>query len=116
MVLRAFGAEGIARRIRHHCAMADTFAGWVEAEPGWELSAPHPFSVLCFRHLLPEASVAEQNAHNTAILDRVNESGDIFISHTMLGPTYVLRVAIGNLRTTDVHLARAWALLREAAG
>ena len=78
-------------------------------------SAPHPFSTLCFRHIVPGATLEETNAHNAKILDRVNESGDIFISHTMLGPTYVLRVAIGNLRTTGEHLARAWALLRAAA-
>ena len=115
MVLRAFGADGIARRIRHHCEMAGTFASWVEGEPEWELSAPHPFSTLCFRHIAPGATLEATNAHNAKILDRVNESGDIFISHTMLGPTYVLRVAIGNLRTTEAHLARAWTLLRAAA-
>ncbi len=115
MVLRAFGAEGIARRIRHHCELATTFAGWVKAAHGWEVAAPHPFSTVCFRHVPAGVPPGEVNAHNARILDRVNESGDIFISHTMLGPTYVLRVAIGNLRTGEDHLARAWALLCAAA-
>jgi len=115
MVLRAFGAEGIAARIRHHCELAGTFARWVQDAPGWDLAAPHPFSTVCFRHVPAGLTPTEVNAHNARILDRVNASGDIFISHTMLGPTYVLRVAIGNLRTGERHIARAWALLREAA-
>lgn len=115
MVLRAFGADGIAARIRHHCELATMFAGWVRAESEWEIAAPHPFSTVCFRHVPAGLSLAEVNAHNARILDRVNESGDIFMSHTMLGPTYVLRVAIGNLRTGESHLARAWELLRGGA-
>ena len=84
-------------------------------EPNWELSAPHPFSTVCFRHTPAGLDLAATNAHNAAILDCVNTSGDIFISHTMLGPTYVLRVAIGNLRTEQQHLSRAMTLLRAAA-
>ena len=115
MVIKAFGSEGIATRIRHHCELATTFAGWIQMEPNWELSAPHPFSTVCFRHTPTGLDLAATNAHNAAILGRVNTSGDIFISHTMLGPTYVLRVAIGNLRTEQQHLSRAMSLLRAAA-
>jgi aromatic-L-amino-acid decarboxylase len=118
MVIRAFGAEGIAERIRHHCALARTFADWVRAEgDGWSVAAPVPFSTVCFRHV-PEGETDETAiaSHNAAIMARVNESGDVFISHTKLGDQYVLRVAIGNLRTTQATLGRAWALLREAAG
>jgi len=114
MVLRAFGARGIATRIRHHCALAAEFAGWVKAESGWSLEAPHPFSVVCFRHA-SGADEPETNAHNARILDRVNASGDVFLSHTVLNGRYVLRVAVGNLRTGREHLARAWELLREAS-
>ncbi|MBI1808679.1 MAG: amino acid decarboxylase [Gemmatimonadetes bacterium] len=116
MVLRAFGAEGIATRIRHHCELATRFAGWVAAAPDWEIAAPFPFSTVCFRHVPPGMPAGEVNAHNARILDAVNASGDIFMSHTMLGSTYVLRVAIGNLRTGDEHIARAWTLLQGAAG
>lgn len=115
MVLRAFGADGITARIRHHCELAGTFAAWVGAEPGWEIVAPHPFSVVCFRHLLPGADEKALTAHNSRILDTVNESGDIFMSHTVLGGRYVLRVAVGNLHTEERHLAMAWDLLRTAA-
>jgi aromatic-L-amino-acid decarboxylase len=114
MVLRAFGARGIASRIRHHCALATDFAGWVRAEPGWSVEAPHPFSVVCFRHTVTGDDTAV-NAHNAAILDRVNASGEVFLSHTVLKGRYVIRVAVGNLRTEKAHLQRAWALLREAA-
>jgi aromatic-L-amino-acid decarboxylase len=117
MVIRAFGARGIADRIRHHCALAQDFAGWVRAadSPGWTVEAPHPFSVVCFRHDLG-GPIEESNAHNARILDRVNASGEVFLSHTVLRGRYVLRVAIGNLRTERRHLERAWRLLREAAG
>jgi len=117
MVIRAFGSDGIAERIRHHCALAQTFSGWVRAEGnGWSVSAPVPFSTVCFRHV-PEGETdeAEIASHNAAIMARVNESGDVFLSHTKLGDQYVLRVAIGNLRTTTATLERAWTLLRKAA-
>lgn len=114
MVIRAFGADGIATRIRHHCALAAEFAGWVRDEPGWTVEAPHPFSVVCFRHAANGTEV-DVAAHNARILDRVNASGEIFLSHTVLKGRYVLRVAIGNLRTRREHLERAWALLRTAA-
>jgi aromatic-L-amino-acid decarboxylase len=113
-VMRAFGIDGMAERIRQHCALAQQFAGWVRAEPGWDVMAPVNMSVVCFRHR-PDASMddAALAAHNAGILDRVNASGSIFMSHTKLGEDYVLRVAIGNLRTQEAHLAEAWRLLRE---
>lgn len=117
MVIRAFGADGIAERIRQHCLLARTFAGWVaDAHDGWTVCAPVPFSTVCFRHV-PEGETDEEElaSHNAAIMARVNESGDVFISHTKLGSQYVLRVAIGNLRTSEATLARAWSLLRGAA-
>ena len=115
-VMRAFGVEGLAARVRHHCALATTFASWVQAHPEWEVVAPVPMSVVCFRHR-PAGMTDERalEAHNAAILERVNASGEVFLSHTKLGDRYALRVAIGNLRTTEAHLATAWRLLGEAA-
>ena len=81
--------------------------------PGWTIEAPHPFSVVCFRHDAP-GTLEQSNAHNARILDRVNASGEVFLSHTILRGRYVLRVAVGNLRTERRHLERAWTLLREA--
>ena len=114
MVLRAFGRHGIQSRLEHHCGLAQEFADWVRMERGWTLEAPPLFSVVCLRHDAP-GGLEASNAHNARILDRVNASGEVFLSHTMLRGRYVLRVAIGNLRTERKHLERAWALLREAA-
>ncbi|MFM8603192.1 MAG: pyridoxal phosphate-dependent decarboxylase family protein [Gemmatimonadota bacterium] len=115
-VMRAFGVEGLAARVRHHCALAQEFAGWVTAEPAWEVVAPVPMSVVCFRHR-PAGLTDERalEAHNAKILERVNASGEVFLSHTKLSERYVLRVAIGNLRTESSHLATAWRFLRQHA-
>lgn len=114
MVLRAFGAEGIRERIRAHCALGTEFAGWVQNAPGFELVAPVPFSVVCFRATPPGPAEA-QDVLNERILERVNASGEVFLSHTKLRGRHVLRLAIGNLRTTRAHVERAWSLIREAA-
>lgn len=115
MVLRAFGAEGMAERIRMHCTLARHFASWVTMDGDWEVVAPVPFSLVCFRYAPKGRSEAELARLNAAILERVNASGEAFLSHTKLGERYVLRLAIGNVRTERSHVARAWELLREAA-
>ncbi|HET8672079.1 MAG TPA: pyridoxal-dependent decarboxylase [Thermoleophilaceae bacterium] len=115
MVMRAYGSEGLAERIRHHCGLARLFAGWVEAEPGWQVLAPVPFSLVCFRYAPAGVSEAERNTLNERILERVNASGEVFLSHTKLGGRYTVRLAVGNIRTERRHVERAWTLLREAA-
>jgi len=107
-VLCAYGAEGLRSRIREAIRLAEAFEGWVRDEPGWELCAPRPFSVVCFRR---DATDEE----NEALLERVNATGEIFISHTKLNGRYVLRLAIGNERTTEDDVRRAWDVLREEA-
>jgi aromatic-L-amino-acid decarboxylase len=104
-VLRCYGAEGLRCRIREAIRLAEFFEGLVREEPGWELCAPRPFSVVCFRR---EGTDEE----NEAILERVNASGEIFISHTKLNDRYVLRLAIGSDRTTEDDVRRAWDVLR----
>jgi aromatic-L-amino-acid decarboxylase len=120
MVLRAFGAEGLRQHLRAHIALAERFRGWVEASPDFELLAPVPFSVVCFRHHpngLPENS--EPGAYlkrlNEGLLESVNATGEVFLSHTQLNGKFTLRLAIGNLRTTEDHVRRAWELLQEHA-
>ena len=107
-VLRCYGRSGLQARIREAIRLAALFEGWVREEPGWELSAPRPFSVVCFRR---EGS----DADNQALLERVNASGEIFISHTVVGGQYVLRLAIGHESTTEADVRRAWDVLRENA-
>ena len=115
MVLRAFGAEGVAGRVRYHCALARAFAGWVAAEPGWELAAPVSLSLVCFRCAPVGADEAQREALNARVLAAVNAGGEVFLSHTKLDGRYVLRLAVGNVRTEHRHVARAWALLRREA-
>jgi len=120
--IRYFGVEGYAARIRRHCAMARELASWIESEPDWELLAPVPFSTLCFRYApalpgkprdgRPEDGLDEINRR---ILDRVNRSGRIFLSHTKLDGRFTLRVSLGNPRAGDEHLRDCWRLLRRAA-
>lgn len=115
-VLRAFGLQGIQDRLRFHCALAERAGAWITATPDWELLAPITMSVVCFRHRpsgMHDEGMLER--HNAAILERVNASGRVFLSHTKLDGRYTLRLAIGNLRTEERHVADAWALLREAA-
>ena len=107
-VIRCYGRSGLQERIREHVRLAQLFASWVEAEPGWEVVAPVPFSVVCFRR---EASDEE----NQAIVERANATGEVFLSPTVLRDRTVLRLAVGNLRTTAEDVDRAWAVLREAA-
>lgn len=116
MVLRYFGASGIRARLEAHVALARAFAGWVDATPGWERLAPVPFSVVCFRHHpdgIDDETALER--HNASIMDAVNASGEAFLSHTKLDGRFVLRLAIGNIRTEERHVRRAWELLTTAA-
>ena len=115
MVIRAFGADGLAARIRAHCELAHTFAGWVRTEAGWEVVAPVPFSLVCFRWAPEGMPDADADAANERIMHAVNATGRAFLSHTKLGGRWVLRLAIGNIRTDESHVAEAWKLLREAA-
>jgi aromatic-L-amino-acid decarboxylase len=111
MVMRAFGVNGLQERIRHHCALGQEFARWVAAEPGFELCAPVPFSTVCFR-AVPDLPPEEQDRFNERLLAEVNAAGPVFISHTRLRQRHVLRLTVGNLRTTRERVERAWELIR----
>jgi len=114
MVLRHFGAEGIRAAIVEHIRLAQLFGRWVDEDPGFERMAPTPFSVVCFRaRPEPRLTDAELNALNERLLDAVNATGEVFLSHTRLNGAFVLRLAIGHLRTTEQHVGRAWELLKE---
>jgi aromatic-L-amino-acid/L-tryptophan decarboxylase len=121
--LRWFGLEGLRRRIRHHLALAADLAAAVDADPDWERLAPTPFSTVCLRWRptrlagmgLDEAVEAALDSANASIMDAVNRTGEVFLSHTRLDGRFAIRVAIGTLRTEARHVERAWELLREAA-
>ena len=114
MVLRHFGAEGIRAAIVEHIRLAQLFGRWVDEDPRFERMAPTPFSVVCFRaRPEPRLTDAELHALNERLLDAVNATGEVFLSHTRLNGAFVLRLAIGHLRTTEQHVGRAWELLKE---
>ncbi|MCF7805601.1 MAG: amino acid decarboxylase [Candidatus Marinimicrobia bacterium] len=112
-VIRYFGHEGLASRIRQHIEYANTFRGWIEEDPQFEMMAPTPFSTLCFR-VHPEGmdDEAALNDLNAQLLDAINGTREVFLSHTKLNEKYVLRIAIGNLRTELRHLEKAWRIIR----
>ncbi len=109
-VLRCRGRSGLQAHVRSGVELAAKFERWVDAEPGWEVCAPRDFSVVCFR-------LAGADDRNRALLERVNASGEIFISQAALNGQYVLRLAIGQVSTTEADVQLAWEVLRrEAAG
>jgi aromatic-L-amino-acid decarboxylase len=107
-VLRCHGREGLQAVIREHLRLAALFEQWVRDEPGWEICAPRPFSLVCFRR-------NGTDEENEALLERVNATGEAFLSHTRLDGRLVLRLAIGNARTTEDDVRHVWDLLRREA-
>jgi aromatic-L-amino-acid decarboxylase len=107
-VLRCYGREGLQRMLREHVRLANLFAELVEADPDWELCAPQRFSLVVFRR-------NGTDEENERIVERANRSGDMFLSHTKLHGRYVLRLAIGNARTTEADVLQAWDVLNREA-
>ena len=114
MVIRAFGTAGLAARIRAHCALARNFADWVCANPDWQVAAPVTFSLVCFRYAPGGVHKEALNELNARILERVNATGEVFLSHTKLDGRYTLRLAVGNIRTEERHVRRAWQIIQES--
>ncbi|HWV58086.1 MAG TPA: pyridoxal-dependent decarboxylase [Longimicrobiales bacterium] len=130
--LRYFGASGIADRIREHLRLARLFASWVDEHPEFERIAPVDFTLILFRHRPPQLTASRNGAaagsddqaaveaalaeHNARLLEQINATGEVFLSHTRASGRYALRLAIGNLRTTEQHLAYTWELVRRIAG
>jgi glutamate/tyrosine decarboxylase-like PLP-dependent enzyme len=108
--------------VRSGVELAALFEGWVEAEDGWEVCAPRRFSVVCFRLSSDSGSGnlgsgdSGSDDRNRELLARVNASGEIFLSHAVLGGRYVLRLAVGQMTTTEDDVRRAWDVLRREAG
>jgi aromatic-L-amino-acid decarboxylase len=105
-VLRWYGAEGLRALIREHVRLAQLFAALVEAEPDWEVVAPHAFSTVCFRHV---------DADNDAVARAATATGEVFVATTKLSGVTVIRLAIGNERTTEADIRRAWEVIRSSA-
>jgi aromatic-L-amino-acid/L-tryptophan decarboxylase len=114
MVLRAFGVDGIRARIAAHIAMARELAAWIDADDAFERVAPVSLGIVAFRALSGAGPEAD-DALNQRIVADVNARGQVFLSPSVLGGRSVLRVVVGNLRTTPAHVRLAWAQIQEAA-
>jgi aromatic-L-amino-acid decarboxylase len=107
-VLRWYGADGLRAHIRSGVATAQGFAGWVRADDRFEIVAPHPFSLVCFR-------LRSSDAVNEELLRRLNGSGALYLTHTRVRHQYAVRMAIGSPQTRPEHVADAWRRIQEAA-
>jgi aromatic-L-amino-acid/L-tryptophan decarboxylase len=109
MIMRYFGQEGLAARIREHMRLGQLFAQWVDESPSFERMAPSPFSTVCFRaHPRGLDDEPQLEALNERIMNRVNIQGRFFLSHTKLNGKFTIRVAIGNLHTTEIDIQDLW--------
>ena len=123
MQLRYFGLSGLRARLQLHIDLAHELSAWIEADPDAEMLYPVPFGTVCFRlrparyagrEGEPEVAAAIDEL-NERVMNHVNDSGRIFLSHTKIDGVFVLRVAIGNIRTERRHIEDAWGLLRSTA-
>jgi aromatic-L-amino-acid decarboxylase len=115
-VIRNFGIDGLKEKIRLHIGLGQHFAKLVENHPEFEILAPHPFSVVCFRYI-PEGmnDMGRINALNEMLLKSINKTGKAYITHTRLGSKYTLRMVIGQTNVTKQHVDAAWELICDAA-
>lgn len=111
-VIRSYGVEGLQAFVREHLRLARLFKSWVEAEPKFELMAPVRFGLVCFR-LNDGLDIGTLNRLNKELLDRLNATGKVYLSHTVLNGKFTLRMVIGQRTTAERHVRAAWELIRE---
>ena len=107
-VIRHYGVEGLRHHVSQHIELARQFASWVEADERFELAAPAPLNLVCFRHLGGDAV-------NEALMNRLNESGKLYLTHTKLNGRLALRMAIGQTMTEERHVENAWKRIQDSA-
>jgi aromatic-L-amino-acid/L-tryptophan decarboxylase len=107
-VIRHYGVEGLQYHIRRHVELAQKFAGWIGNDDGFELAAPAPLNLVCFRHKGGDDA-------NQLLMDRLNRSGDLYLTHTRLHNKLTLRFCVGQTNTTERHVEQAWNRIREEA-
>jgi aromatic-L-amino-acid/L-tryptophan decarboxylase len=113
-VIRNFGVEGLGSLIREHIRIARTLSEWIDADSQLERLADVHFSTVVFRHRPAGMESAALNDHNARVLSRVNATREVYLSHTKVRGSYALRIAVGNIHTTEAHVLRALDLVREA--
>jgi aromatic-L-amino-acid decarboxylase len=105
-VIRHYGVEGLRHHVRRHVALAQEFASWLLQDGRFELAAPTPLNLVCFRHRAGDA-------FNEALLDSLNRSGDLYLTHTKLNGRFIIRFCVGQTYTESRHVERAWERIRE---
>ena len=115
-VIRNFGVEGLSALIREHIRIARRLSEWIDADPELERLAAVNFSTVVFRHCPPGMKAEQLNEHNTRVLEQVNGTREIYLSHTRVRGSYGLRIAIGNIHTTEAHVRHALDLVKKAGG
>jgi aromatic-L-amino-acid decarboxylase len=113
-VIRNFGVEGLQSLIREHIRLAKRLAEWIDDDPTLERLAEVSFSTVVFRHASAGMTADQLNEHNARVLEKVNATREVYLSHTRVRGSYALRIAIGNIHTTEAHVRRAFDLVREA--
>jgi aromatic-L-amino-acid decarboxylase len=107
-VIRHYGVEGLRYHVRRHVELAQEFARWVEEDPDFELAVQPPLNLVCFRHVGGEEV-------NQRLLERLNGSGELYLTHTRLDGEYTLRLCVGQTNTKARHVTAAWRRIREQA-
>jgi aromatic-L-amino-acid decarboxylase len=107
-VIRHYGVEGLRHHLREHVRLAQQFAAWVGSDERFELAAPVPLNLVCFRHKAGDEA-------NQTLMDRLNRSGDLYLTHTRLNDRLTLRLCIGQTNTEAHHVERAWKRIRDEA-
>ena len=105
-IIRYFGIEGIQNILREHLRLGNLFAGWIDSHAEFERMAPTPFSTVCFR--------ANPGNLNENLMNKVNETGKLFITHTKLNNKFVIRLVVSGIRTKESHVRNAWELIQKA--
>ncbi|MEO7823678.1 MAG: pyridoxal-dependent decarboxylase [Gemmatimonadaceae bacterium] len=114
-VIRSFGVDGLQSLVREHIRIAKQLSDWIDADPELERMADAQFSTVVFRHRPPGMDAGALDAHNSGLLERLNASRQIYLSHTRVRGSYALRIAIGNIHTTEAHVRRALEIVKTTA-
>jgi len=112
-VLRSYGVEGIREMVRKHIKLAQLFASWVENDRDFEILAPVNLSLVCFRYTNPELNEEHLNARNKDLLQKINATGEVYLTHTVLNGKYCIRLSVGQRNTEEKHVKRVWEILKE---
>ena len=114
-IIRYFGVNGLSERIKNHIMLATELKNWIAADKNFELMAPVPFSTVCFRYHPDNKSETELNQLNEKLLEKINASEKLFLSHTKLNGKFTIRLTIGSIRHERRHIVEAWELIKDLA-